>query len=56
MQEECKSTKCAAATAAFARCEEKINDGKGYHGETCVEELYVISNMGVELRADYTLY
>ena len=42
LQEQCKqSAKCAAATAAFARCEEKVNAGKGYHGETCIEELYV---------------
>ena len=40
IEEECKqSAKCAAATKHFAHCEEKINAGQGYHGETCVEEL-----------------
>ncbi|KAJ3529634.1 hypothetical protein NM688_g7829 [Phlebia brevispora] len=40
LQEECKqSAKCAAAAKHFAHCEEKVNAGQGYHGETCIEEL-----------------
>ncbi|KAJ3481270.1 hypothetical protein NLI96_g7775 [Meripilus lineatus] len=39
LQEECKqSAKCAAATAHFAHCEEKVNSGQGFPHEDCVEE------------------
>ena len=38
--EECKETKaCAGAAKHFAHCEEKVNDGKGFLHEDCVEEL-----------------
>ncbi|KAF7800187.1 hypothetical protein EIP86_011434 [Pleurotus ostreatoroseus] len=43
--EECKASKCAAAAKHFAHCEEKVNAGEGYHGETCIEELYVILSL-----------
>ena len=42
LEEECAhSDKSAFAASHFAHrdCEEKVNDGKGYHGEDCVEEL-----------------
>lgn len=42
LQEECKeSAACAAATKHFAHCQEKVSAGEGFHGEDCVEELYV---------------
>ena len=43
-REECaNSSKCAAATKHFQHCEEKVNAGQGFHGENCIEELYVVS-------------
>ena len=40
--DDCKESKaCASAAKHFAHCEEKVNAGNGYHGEDCVEELYV---------------
>jgi hypothetical protein len=43
LQEECKqSASCAAATKHFAHCQEKVNAGEGFHGENCIEELYVL--------------
>ena len=55
LQEECKqSAKCAAATQAFARCEEKVNAGQGYKGETCIEELYVSYNLSPSVFAHCT--
>ena len=42
LQEECKqSASCATATKHFAHCQEKVNAGEGFHGENCIEELYV---------------
>ncbi|CCM02060.1 uncharacterized protein FIBRA_04136 [Fibroporia radiculosa] len=42
LREECEqSAKCVAATKHFQHCEEKVNAGKGYKGEDCIEELYV---------------
>lgn len=37
-----ESSKCVPLTRHFQHCEEKIQEGKGYKGEDCVEELYVI--------------
>ena len=40
LREECEeSAKCKAATEHFRHCEERVNAGKGYKGEDCVEEL-----------------
>lgn len=42
LREECaNSSKCIAATKHFQHCEEKVNAGQGFHGENCIEELYV---------------
>ncbi|KAF8325695.1 Non-heme 11 kDa protein of cytochrome bc1 complex [Amanita rubescens] len=39
IREECKeSAKCAALTKHFEHCQEKVQAGKGFHGEDCVEE------------------
>jgi ubiquinol-cytochrome c reductase subunit 6 len=40
--EECKETpKCAPLAEHFQHCQEKIESGKGFKGEDCVEELCV---------------
>lgn len=40
LKEECQnSAKCAQLTKHFQHCEEKVNAGKGFKGEDCVEEL-----------------
>lgn len=42
IKEECaESSKCAAATKHFQHCQEKVSAGEGFHGENCIEELYV---------------
>ncbi|KAI0076855.1 hypothetical protein K474DRAFT_1597224 [Panus rudis PR-1116 ss-1] len=39
IQEECQETaKCKPLALHFAHCEEKVNAGKGYPHEDCVEE------------------
>ncbi|PCH43280.1 Non-heme 11 kDa protein of cytochrome bc1 complex [Wolfiporia cocos MD-104 SS10] len=39
LRDECaQSAKCAAATKHFQHCEEKVNAGKGFPHEDCVEE------------------
>jgi len=41
LQEECKeSAKCAPVAHHFAHCEEKVNAGKGFAHEDCIEEFY----------------
>jgi len=41
IREECaQSAKCIAATKHFEHCQEKVNAGKGFHGEDCIEEFY----------------
>ncbi|CAL1698548.1 unnamed protein product [Somion occarium] len=60
LQEECQETaKCAPLASHFAHCEEKVNEGKGYHGEDCVEEfctfvpsIYVVSANLVHVSCD----
>ncbi|KAM6493578.1 Non-heme 11 kDa protein of cytochrome bc1 complex [Amanita muscaria] len=40
IREECQaSAKCAALTKHFEHCQEKVQEGKGFKGEDCVEEL-----------------
>ncbi|KIO30396.1 hypothetical protein M407DRAFT_5617 [Tulasnella calospora MUT 4182] len=40
IREECKASKnCVQLTKHFEHCEEKVNAGKGFKGEDCVEEL-----------------
>lgn len=42
LREECKeSAKCAALTKHFEHCQEKVQSGKGFKHEDCVEELCV---------------
>ncbi|KAG8947774.1 hypothetical protein FRC04_010260 [Tulasnella sp. 424] len=39
IREECKASKnCVQFTKHFEHCEEKVNEGKGFKGEDCVEE------------------
>lgn len=41
IREECQnSAKCASLTQHFEHCQEKVNAGKGFKGEDCVEELF----------------
>lgn len=37
-----QSTQCAPHAKHFQHCEEKVQGGRGYHHEDCVEELCVI--------------
>ncbi|KZT03235.1 Non-heme 11 kDa protein of cytochrome bc1 complex [Laetiporus sulphureus 93-53] len=42
LREECEnSARCVAATKHFQQCEERVNSGKGFEHEDCIEELYV---------------
>ncbi|KAG8892505.1 hypothetical protein FRC00_011934 [Tulasnella sp. 408] len=39
LREECKASKnCVQVTKHFEHCQEKVNEGKGFKGEDCVEE------------------
>ncbi|KAG8915272.1 hypothetical protein FRC01_003720 [Tulasnella sp. 417] len=39
IREECKASKnCVQFTKHFEHCEAKVNEGKGFKGEDCVEE------------------
>jgi len=41
IRDECKASgKCAALTKHFEHCQEKVQEGKGFKGEDCVEELF----------------
>ncbi|GHJ85026.1 hypothetical protein NliqN6_1428 [Naganishia liquefaciens] len=41
IQEECRNSKeCAPALHHFQACSDKVNAGKGWQGEDCVEELF----------------
>ncbi|EMD35160.1 hypothetical protein CERSUDRAFT_125105 [Gelatoporia subvermispora B] len=44
IREECaQSAKCLAATKHFEHCQERVGAGQTkYHGEDCIEELYVM--------------
>jgi hypothetical protein len=43
LREECQeSSECKGYTHHFLACQERVQEGKGYKGEDCVEELYVI--------------
>lgn len=40
IREECQnSAQCAPHTKHYLHCQEKVNNGQGYKGEDCVEEL-----------------
>ena len=40
IREECQnSAQCAPFTKHYLHCQEKVNNGQGYKGEDCVEEL-----------------
>ncbi|KAF5357434.1 hypothetical protein D9757_008421 [Collybiopsis confluens] len=40
IREECKNTeKCAPLVKHFEHCQEKVEGGKGFKGEDCVEEM-----------------
>ncbi|KZS89509.1 Non-heme 11 kDa protein of cytochrome bc1 complex, partial [Sistotremastrum niveocremeum HHB9708] len=42
LRDECKqSSKCAPSVKHFEHCSEKVEEGKGFKHEDCVEELYV---------------
>ncbi|KAF9778905.1 Non-heme 11 kDa protein of cytochrome bc1 complex [Thelephora terrestris] len=39
IREECQNgPQCAPSTKHYLHCQEKVNSGKGYKGEDCVEE------------------
>jgi len=41
LREECQSsTKCAPLKQHFEHCQEKVQEGKGFKGEDCVEEMF----------------
>lgn len=40
IRQECEDTVCAEASKHFKHCAEKVEGGKGWHGEDCVEELF----------------
>lgn len=41
IREECeKSSQCAPFTRHYLHCQEKVNNGQGFKGEDCVEELF----------------
>ncbi|EIW66874.1 ubiquinol-cytochrome c reductase subunit 6 [Tremella mesenterica] len=37
---DCQDSECAAPAKHFMHCQEKVEAGKGWHGEDCVEELF----------------
>lgn len=38
--EECENSKaCAPAKHHFEECTKRVNEGQGFEGETCIEEL-----------------
>lgn len=40
IREECQnSPQCAPSTKHYLHCQEKVNNGQGFKGEDCVEEL-----------------
>lgn len=42
IRDECRNTAaCAALAKHFEHCQEKVESGKGFKGEDCVEELCV---------------
>ncbi|TCD60085.1 hypothetical protein EIP91_010770 [Steccherinum ochraceum] len=54
--EECKQSKaCATATKHFVHCEEKVNAGKGYEHEDCVEEFCASFPAACLLTTDRTI-
>lgn len=40
IRQECEETQCAAPAKHFKHCSEKVEGGKGWEGEDCVEELF----------------
>ncbi|KAF5310474.1 hypothetical protein D9611_012277 [Ephemerocybe angulata] len=39
IRESCKTTRCAKLAEHFEHCQEKVQSGKGFPHEDCVEEL-----------------
>lgn len=37
---DCEASECAEPAKHFKHCSEKVEAGKGWHGEDCVEELF----------------
>ncbi|KAL1406052.1 Cytochrome b-c1 complex subunit 6, mitochondrial [Vanrija albida] len=40
VREDCEANECKDAAKHFKHCADKIEAGKGWHGEDCVEELF----------------
>jgi hypothetical protein len=40
IRQECQETQCVKPAQHFKHCSEKVEAGKGWHGEDCVEELF----------------
>ncbi|KAK1922471.1 ubiquinol-cytochrome C reductase hinge domain-containing protein [Papiliotrema laurentii] len=40
IREECEKNECSEPAKHFKHCAEKVEAGKGWHGEDCVEELF----------------
>ena len=59
LREQCKeSPACGKFTEHFLHCTEKVEEGKGFKGEDCVEEMFqYVSTTRVTLSAaDYVYY
>ncbi|GFZ47501.1 hypothetical protein JCM24511_05245 [Saitozyma sp. JCM 24511] len=40
IREQCQTTECVQPAKHFQHCADKVEAGKGWHGEDCVEELF----------------
>ncbi|KDQ26551.1 QCR6, subunit of the ubiquinol cytochrome-c reductase complex [Pleurotus ostreatus PC15] len=39
LREQCQTGQCASLTKHFEHCQEKVQNGDGFKGEDCVEEM-----------------
>ena len=40
IREDCQNGECAKFASHFQHCQEKVEAGKGWHGEDCVDEMF----------------
>ncbi|KAK0534524.1 ubiquinol--cytochrome-c reductase subunit 6 [Tilletia horrida] len=44
--ESCEnSAKCKSAKSHFEHCQERVSEGKGFHGEDCIEEFKIFAKL-----------
>jgi ubiquinol-cytochrome c reductase subunit 6 len=54
-EEAQESSKCKAAAQHFSHCQEKVQSGKGFLHEDCVEEMYVLTSF-LSIRSQMTAF